>query len=102
MEYQPLVGRRLRFPPGRVEVRLNADHRRAYRELYAGYRTVLDGLPVLRDRDFDGRPVRMSASQLAALNEALLQLAESRRPGGVFAGQEADRTRLFKRLQYLS
>ena len=103
MEYEPVTGKPVRFPPGRVEVRLKPAHRSAYRALYGAYRTILDGLPVLRDRDFDGRPVRMTQGQLDALNEAFRALAESARRGdGAFAAQEAGRTRLFKRLQFLS
>jgi hypothetical protein len=104
MTFEPIVGTPVRFPPGRVEVRLNAGHRSAYRRLYALYRTIIDGLPVLReDRDFDGRPVRMSAAQLEALNAAFASLAASSSDGGgAFDAQESGRTRLFKRLQYLS
>jgi hypothetical protein len=103
MDLAPVAGKTLRFPPGRVEVRLNDAHRRAYRALYAAYRTVIDGLPTLRDRDFDGRAVRMTAKQLDALNAAFEGLAdEDGRGSSVFAAQEAGRTRLFKRLQYLS
>ena len=104
MPYEPIVGTPVRMPPGRVEVRLNADHRRAYRTLYARYRTIIDGLPVLReDRDFDGRAVRLTPAQLEALNSAFETL-DSPAPGtgSVFDAQEAGRTRLFKRLQHLS
>jgi hypothetical protein len=103
MEFGPIVGKPVRFPSGRVDVRLTAAHRRAYRRLYAAYRTNLDGLPILRDRDFDGRAVRMTARQLEALNKALAELAVGdRNAKGVFAQQESARVRLFKRLQYLS
>lgn len=104
MPFEPIVGTPARIPPGRVEVRLTAEHRRAYRTLYARYRTILDGLPVLReDRDFDGRAVRMTPAHLDALNEAFATLEPGeRRSGTVFGAQEKGRTRLFKRLQYLS
>ena len=98
-----IQGGAVRIPPGRVAIRLNERHRSAYRRLYAAYGTILDGLPVLRDRDFDGRSVKVSKAQLEALNEAFAKLnAEAATPGSVFEAQEAGRTRLFKRLQYLS
>ena len=101
---EPISGRPVRFPPGRVEVRLDERHRAAYRRLYAGYRTMLTDLPVLRERDFDGRALKLTKRQLAALNEAFASLsaAPDRKTGDVFEGQEAGRTGLFKRLQYLS
>jgi hypothetical protein len=104
MAIEPVTGEPVRIPPGRVAVRLNDEHRRAYRQLYARYRTILDGLPVLReDRDFDGRPVKMTRAQLEALNSAFASLGEPEGGhGSVFEGQEAGRTGLFKRLQYLS
>ncbi len=103
MDFEPIVGKPVRIPPGRVEVRLNEAHHRAYRTLSAQYRTIIDGLPVLRDRDFDGRAVKMTPAQLLALNDALAELAAGARRGStVFGAQEAGRTRLFKRLQFLS
>ena len=104
MAHEPIAGTRLRFTPGRVEVRLTPEHRSLYRRLYARYRTILEGLPVLReDRDFDGRPVRMTRAQLDALNHAFSALdAPSHPVGGVFAGQEAQKTQLFKRTLFLS
>jgi hypothetical protein len=102
--YQPIAGKPLRFPPGRVEVRLTPDHRRLYRRLYARYGTILGGLPVLReDRDFHGRPVRMTRAQLDSLNDAFeaLEAAPVASPD-VFGRQEEQRTALFKRLQFLS
>lgn len=95
-------------PPGRVEVRLDAEHRRLYRLLYARFRTVTGDLPVLReDRDFDGRAVRISRSQLAVLNAALADEASratqvANEAESVFETQAEGRSRLFKRLQYLS
>jgi hypothetical protein len=86
-----------------VEVRLNREHRRLYRNIYARYRTILDGLPVLReDRDFDGRAVRMTAAQLEALNHAFEAAERAPEEQNGFGGQEAQKTKLFKRLQYLS
>jgi hypothetical protein len=103
MELAPLAGKPVRIPPGRVEVHLNADHRRTYRALYARYRTVTDGLPILRDRDFDGRPVNIAPNQLEALNRAFATLGEPLdSTSGVFDAQERQKTRLFKRLQFLS
>lgn len=103
MPYEPIVGTPLRFPPGRVAVRLDEGHRLAYRRLYQRYQSVLAGLPVLRDRDFDGRAVRMTAQELTALNQALAGLEEpAGAPQDAFGAQERARTRLFKRLQFLS
>ena len=104
MPTEPIVGKAVRFPPGRVEIRLGPEQRSPYRRLYAAYGTVLDGLPVLRDRDFDGRAVSVTQRQLQALNQAFAKLADegSAAAEGVFSTQEARRTRLFKRLQYLS
>lgn len=104
MQIEPLVGEPVRFPLGRIAIRLGERHRNAYRRLYARYGTVVHGLPVLRDADFDGRPVNVSPRQLKALNEAFARLSaeRERETGSVFEGQEANRTGLFKRLQYLS
>ena len=79
MALEPIAGTPARVPPGRVVVQLNDEHRRAYRMLYARYRTILDGLPVLRDRDFDGRRVKMNAAQLDALNAAFAGIAAAER-----------------------
>ena len=104
MPTEPIVGKAVRFPPRRVEIRLEPEQRSPYRRLYAAYGTVLDGLPVLRDRDFDGRAVVVTQRQLEALNQAFAKLADegSATAEGVFSTQEARRTQLFKRLQYLS
>lgn len=101
---EPIVGRPVRFPPGRVAVRLDERYRLPYRRLYQHYRTVIDGLPVLKDSAFDGREVKLTPAQLDALNRAFASLSEPRplRAGTVFEAQEEGRTRLFKRLQYLS
>ena len=104
MSVEPIVGKPVRFPPGKVEVRLNDAQRMAYKRLYDRYRTNLDGLPVLRDRDLDGRPVKMTQAELDALNAALASLGAppSNRTGSAFGAQEATKARLFKRIQYLS
>lgn len=99
----PIEGKPVRFPPGRVEIHLDSGHKSAYRRLYARYQSILAGLPVLRERDFDGRAVKITPDQLAALNAAFAGLAaDGEPPGNAFSKQEASRTRLFKRLQYLS
>jgi hypothetical protein len=109
VSFEPIVGKPVRLPPpGRVEVRLNQEHRRLYRALYARFQTVVAGLPVLReDRDFDGRRLKMARSELDTLNEAFAAEAARDASGGlapesVFEGQARGRSRLFKRLQYLS
>jgi hypothetical protein len=75
-----------------------------YRELYSRFGTLLDGLPVLRERDFDGRGVKVTLGELDALNRAFTGAVGSgdRPSDSVFGSQEASRTKLFKRLQYLS
>ena len=106
MAFEPITGRPVRFPPGHVAVRLDERYRLLYRRLYRRYQTLLAGLPVLRDRDFDGRAVKMRPEQLEALNEALARVTASSADGGPpeapFLDQERVRTRLFKRLQFLS
>jgi hypothetical protein len=101
---EPIEGTRVRFPPGRVAIRLDERHRRAYRALYARYGTILLDMPVLRERDFGGRPVKVTPRQLDALNNAFASLQEAGEPaaGDAFEAQERGRTRLFKRLQHLS
>jgi hypothetical protein len=105
MQLPPLEAKRLRFPPGRVAVRLSDQHRRAYRLLYGRYESYLQGLPVLRDRDFDGRPVRMSEAEFEALKRGFERLSDhgvAAAPPTPFLRQEAEKERLFKRLQFLS
>jgi len=106
MACEPVEGKSVRFPPGYVEVRLNDDCWLAYRRLYDRYQTLLAGLPVLRERDFDGRAVKMRSGQLAALNAALARSAgppaDGAAPEAPFLAQEQVRTRRFKRLQFLS
>ena len=99
----PVDGKSVRFPPGRVEIRLDERHKSAYRRLYARYQSILAGLPVLRARDFDGRGVKVTPAELGALNRAFASLQPDEAAAeNAFAGQEASRTKLFKRLQFLS
>lgn len=104
MELEPLVGVPARFPPGHVTVRFDAGHRRAYREIYATYRSNFADLPVIRDRDFDGRPMKLTRRSLNALNRAFASFAGTpdSRTGSAFEAQERDRSDLFRRTQFLS
>ena len=99
----PIVGESVRFPPGHVAIKLNADHRRAYLRLYGNYFPLAD-VPALKDRDFDGRAVKMSKSQLAALNRRFQALADEAHPGppGAFSEQEQSLEKHFKEMQFLS
>jgi hypothetical protein len=103
-ELPPVEGTPVPFPPGRVAVRLDERYRFPYRQLYDRFRTVIDGLPVLRERDFDGRRVIMTRAGLDALNRGLASLNAQPRPatGTPFERQERAKERLFKRAQYLS
>ena len=71
---------------------------------YARASTDLFGLPALRERDFDGREVKLSRDELDRLNDALARYGAPPEPetGSVFETQERYKTALFKRLQYLS
>lgn len=104
MNIEPITGRPLRFPPGRVAIHLGEQHKRAYRALYAHYRTNIDALPVLRERDFDGRTLKLTPAQVEALNRGFASLSDGGKAaaGGVFDAQAQARSRLFKKLQYLS
>jgi hypothetical protein len=104
MEFEPIKGQPVRFPPGKVAIKLDATRLMDYRRLYARSGTDLAGLPKLRDRDFDGRRVYITRDELDALNAALARLHAPRRraTGSVFEGQQQHNNRLFKRLQYLS
>jgi hypothetical protein len=104
METEPIIGVPARFSRGRVTIHLSEEYRRPYQELYTHYRTVIDDLPVLRERDFDGRPVMVTASGLVALNQALANLGGSGEPSATsaFGAQARAKSRLFKKLQYLS
>ncbi len=104
MEIPPIEGKSAGLRPGRVTICLDEKHRKAYDVLYGQYRTIFDSLPVLRERDFDGRRLTVTAKQLDALNRAFASLSApeelaSRSP---FDSQERTKSRLFKRLQYLS
>jgi hypothetical protein len=104
MTIEPITGTPARFPPGHVAIRLDEGHRQAYRRLYGAYETNLSGMPVLRERDFDGRSVKVTRVQLAALNAAFASL-DAATDGAVsspFEAQERGRTRLFKKTQFLS
>jgi hypothetical protein len=102
LDVEPVVGKPLRFPPGRVRVRLGEGHRHAYHRLYRGYESYLSGLPVLRERDF-GRDIVLSEDALEALNRGFAALAEpAEEPASPFVAQERGRSRLFKKTQYLS
>jgi hypothetical protein len=102
MDIAPIEGKPVRFPPGRLEIRLDEGHRFAYRRLYQHYRSFLSEMPVLRERDFDGRPIKVTTAQLEALNAAFASLSVQERGTSVFGAQEAATTRLFKKTQFLS
>jgi hypothetical protein len=104
MDFKPIEGQAVRFPPGMVSIRLSKDQLAVYRRLYSRSSTDLAGLPKLQERDFDGRTVKITQSELDALNRALARLhaPPRRETGSVFEAQERSRTRLFKRLQHLS
>lgn len=104
MSLEPITGTPVRFPPGRVAVRLDARYRLPYQRLYRRYQTQLTELPVLRASDFDGRAVKLTPAQLGALNEAFAAYTEGSdgAASGVFDAQERGRTELFKRTQFLS
>lgn len=105
MEFTPLEGKRALSPPGTLGVKLPPELWQPYNRLYRGYESYLSGLPMLAERDFDGkRSVKLTPRQLEALNEAFTRLAEADAPAphSVFEGQEAAKSKLFKRLQYLS
>lgn len=104
MALEPITGTPVRFPPGRVAIRLDTSYLLPYRRLYRAYQTQLSDLPILRDRDFDGRAVKVTPPQLEALNDAFARYADSVNgtTSGAFDAQERARTRLFKRTQFLS
>lgn len=107
MDVEPLEGKSVRFPPGRVEVRFDESRRQAYRAIYARYHTFLDpDLPVLRERDLDGRAIKLTRAQLAALNSAFARLATvskvDGKPGSVYEAQARVKSRQTKKIQYLS
>jgi hypothetical protein len=102
MDITPIEGTPVRFPPGRLEIRLDEKHRLAYRWLYQHYRSFLSDMPVLRERDFDGRPIKVTRKQLEALNVGFASLNENEQGNTVFGAQEAAKTALFKKTQFLS
>jgi hypothetical protein len=105
MAFEPLKGRRILAPPGHLAVRLPAELWPAYKLLHGRYQAYLSGMPMLAERDFDGkRAVKMTPKQLRALNEAFARLdtVSPQAPTSVFGTQEQAKTQLFKRLQYLS
>ena len=104
MEVPPVEPKSNGLRLGRVTVHLGPEHRKAYEVLYSQYRTIFDSLPVLQERDFDGRAVSMTKAQLEGLNRAFASLAKPAEPDGMspFEIQERAKRRLFKRLQYLS
>ena len=104
MELPPIEAKSGGLRPGRVSVQLGPEHRRGYELLYGQYRTIFDSLPVLRERDFGGRPISMTRAQLEALNRAFASLAGPEEPAAAspFEAQDRTKRRLFKRLQYLS
>jgi hypothetical protein len=105
MEFTPLKGKRALTPPGTLSVKLEPERWQPYRRLYQRYQSYLSGLPMLAERDFDGkRAVKLTPKQLEALNSAFARLSaeEDAEPRSAFEGQERDKSKLFKRLQYLS
>ena len=93
------------MPPGTLAVKLVPALWQPYRRLHQGYQSYLAGLPMLAERDFDGkRTVKLTPRQLDALNTAFAKLSEDHESEArtVFEAQGQDRSRLFKRLQYLS
>jgi hypothetical protein len=105
MDFQRLTGKRVPLPPGHVRVKLAPELWQPYKRLHSRYQAYLSGIPMLAERDFDGkRTVKMTPKQLEALNAAFERVASEERepPATVFEAQEEGRTRLFKRLQFLS
>jgi hypothetical protein len=105
MEFEEIKGKRALSPPGTLAVKLPPELWQPYRRLYQHYQSYLTGLPMLAERDFDGkRSVKLTPKQLEALNQAFVKLAEDdeQPPRSAFEAQERAKSRLFKRLQYLS
>lgn len=104
MTLERITGTPVRFPPGRIAVRLGPQYLLPYQRLYKHYQTQVTDLPILRTQDFDGRVVKLTPAQVDALNEAFDRYgAPTNGVGGdVFAAQERGRTKLFKRTQFLS
>ena len=64
--------------------------------------SFLTGMPVLRERDFNGVPIVVTRRELDALNGAFSSLRDDRKATSVFGQQEDATTRLFKKTQFLS
>jgi len=103
IEVEPISGKQVFFPPGRVAIRLDEGHRRAYNRLY-GLFFPLAGVPALKDDDFDGHALKFTRRQLAALNRAFASLGQKAEPGvhGAFGEQEHALTERSKEMQFLS
>jgi hypothetical protein len=99
----PVSGRAIWYRPGHVKVTLNAEHRRAYLRLYGMYFPLSD-VPALKDHDFDGRAIRMTRRQLAALNRNLQDLSSTTdtNPVSPFREQEDALTTASHEMQFLS
>jgi hypothetical protein len=105
VDFQPIKGKRALVPPGTLAVKLDPALWQPYRRLHQAYQSYLAGLPMLAERDFDGkRTVKLTPGQLEALNAAFVRLAADSDPQArtVFEAQGQARSKLFKRLQYLS
>ena len=102
-DIEPIKGKRVLFSPRHVAIRLDEAHRRAYRRLF-GLLFPLADVPALKDHDFDGRSIKVTRPQLAALNRAFGSLNHAARPGmhDAFDGQERALTNTSKRIQFLS
>lgn len=100
---KPLIAQRVLFRRDQVHTTLNEEHRQAYRRLY-GESFPLADVPALKDHDFDGRCIRMSASQFAALNRRLGVPGELSHPRRTSAFDNQDRllAEHAKKIQFLS
>ena len=100
---EPIVGKPALFPPGHVTIQLGPQHRRAYLRLW-GLSFPLSGVPALKDRDFDGRRIKLTQPQLAALNRAFASLRARSRPetGSAFEAQEQSSRSTSREMQFLS
>ena len=103
VEVEPITGKRVFLPPGRVAIRLDERYRRAYHRLFGLY-FPLAGVPELRDDDFDGHALKFTRRQLAALNHAFASLDRREEPGlrRAFGGQEHSLTERSREMQFLS
>ena len=103
IEVSPITGMPARFRRGHVSVRLDDAHRHAYRRLY-GLAFPLVDVPALEHRDFDGRSITLSRTQLGALNRAFATLNHDAMTHARDAAgdQELLLTQHFKEMQFLS